>query len=76
MLQELGHIIGTEKAQSATENVKTALRALVNNPQDLSNNGTVNAIAIVEKRTKKKSQGKLITFHDVSIVNMNLILYL
>lgn len=74
VLQELGYIIGAEKAQSATENAKKALRALLKNPQDLSNSDTVDAIAIVEKRTKKKGQGKLITFHDVSIVNMNLYL--
>lgn len=72
MITELERVLSKEKvSQQAKNNLDVAIRALLNlnGPTEVITNKMVHeAVGIIERRTKRKGAGKLISFHDVSVL--------
>ena len=80
MLAELGRIITDDKVSKTKGNLEGGIKALLGlkGPElegTITNKMVVEAVNMIEKRTKKKGSGKLVNFHDVSPINISYIIF-
>ena len=80
MLAELGRIITDDKVSKTKGNLEGSIKALpgLKGPElegTITNKMVVGAVNMIEKRTKKKGSGKLVSFHDVSPINTSYIIF-
>ncbi len=69
MLAELERVITKEKVSKTKDNLEVAIRALLDlkDPEEIiTSKMVVEAVSIIERRTKRKGSGKLISFSYVS----------
>jgi hypothetical protein len=80
VLAELGRIITDDKVSKTKGNLEGGIKALLGlkGPElegTITNKMVVEAVNMIEKRTKKKGSGKLVRFHDVSPINISYIIF-
>jgi hypothetical protein len=78
LLAELGRIITDDKVSKTKGNLEGGIIALLGlkgpELEGTITNKMVVGVNMIEKRTKKKGSGKLVSFHDVSPINTSYII--
>jgi hypothetical protein len=79
LLAELGRIITDDKVSKTKGNLEGGIIALLGlkgpELEGTITNKMVVGVNMIEKRTKKKGSGKLVSFHDVSPINTSYIIF-